>query len=81
MNKCITCGSYAFNLHKDNIDQGSLCDVHYWQGRAHRAEAQRTWVGLKQQDMPSGEDPMFDHEYFIAGMVYADKVLKEKNNV
>jgi hypothetical protein len=40
MNKCIKCGSYAFNLHKDNIDQGSLCDVHYWQGRAHRAEAQ-----------------------------------------
>ena len=41
---------------------------------------QRTWVGLKQQDMPSGEDSMFDHKYFIAGMVYADKVLKEKNN-
>ena len=40
MNKCIKCGSYAFNLHKDNIDQGSLCDVHYWQGRAHRAGAQ-----------------------------------------
>jgi len=40
MNKCIKCGSYAFNLHKDNIDQGGLCDVHYWQGRAHRAEAQ-----------------------------------------
>ena len=40
MNKCIKCGSYAFNLHKDNIDQGSLCDVHYWQGRALRAEAQ-----------------------------------------
>ena len=40
MNKCIKCGSYAFNLHKDNIDQGSLCDVHYWQGKAHRAEAQ-----------------------------------------
>jgi hypothetical protein len=40
---------------------------------------QRTWVGLTQSDMPSGENPMFDHEYFIAGMVYADKVLKEKN--
>ena len=34
------CGSYAFNLYKDDIDQGDLCDVHYWQGRAHRAEAQ-----------------------------------------
>jgi len=40
---------------------------------------QSTWVGLEQSDMPDGEDPMFDHEYFIAGMVYADKVLKEKN--
>jgi hypothetical protein len=35
------CGSYAFNLYKDGIDQGNLCDVHYWQ-----AKAQRTWVGL-----------------------------------
>ena len=39
MNKCIKCGSYAFNLYKEDIDQGGLCDVHYWQGRAHRAEA------------------------------------------
>jgi hypothetical protein len=43
----------------------------------HRAP--RPWVGLEQSDMPDGEDPMFDHKYFIAGMVYADKVLKEKN--
>ena len=34
------CGSYQFNLYKDGIDQGDLCDVHYWQDRAHRAEAQ-----------------------------------------
>jgi len=40
---------------------------------------QRQWVGLTKQDMPSGEDPMFDHQYFIAGMVYAAKVLQEKN--
>lgn len=26
-----TCGSYAFNLQKEGIDQGNLCDVHYWQ--------------------------------------------------
>ena len=53
MNKCIKCGSYAFNLHKDNIDQGSLCDVHYWQGRAHRAEAQpeqEALYGMNQDD-------------------------------
>jgi predicted nucleic acid-binding Zn-ribbon protein len=39
MSKCIKCGSYAFNLYKEDIDQGGLCDVHYWQYRAHRAEA------------------------------------------
>lgn len=39
IDKCIKCGSYAFNLYKEDIDQGGLCDVHYWQYRAHRAEA------------------------------------------
>jgi len=41
--------------------------------------SQRTWIGLEQKDMPDGEDAMFDHPYFTAGMVYADKKLKEKN--
>jgi hypothetical protein len=40
------CGSYAFNLYKDDIDQGDLCDVHYWQ-----AKAQRTWVGLTDKEL------------------------------
>lgn len=40
MKKCIKCGSHAFNLCAEGIDQGGFCDVHYWQGRAHRAEAQ-----------------------------------------
>jgi hypothetical protein len=39
----------------------------------------REWVGLEKSDMPDGENPMFDHEYFIAGMVFASNVLKEKN--
>jgi hypothetical protein len=39
----------------------------------------KEWVGLEKKDMPDGENPMFDHEYFIAGMVFAAKVLKEKN--
>jgi hypothetical protein len=33
------CGSYAFNLHKEQIDQGDRCDHHYWQDRAVKAEA------------------------------------------
>jgi hypothetical protein len=35
MNKrCKKCGSYAFNLHWDDIEQIDLCDRHYWQYRA-----------------------------------------------
>lgn len=106
MKTCIKCGSHAFNLYAEGIDQGDLCDAHYWRDRAHRAEAQpvqertthitwdergvrtvngvpddapRPWVELTEQDMPSGEDPMFDHQYFIGGMVYASNLLKEKN--
>ena len=33
------CGSYVFNLEKDDIDQGDLCDVHYWQDQAQKARA------------------------------------------
>lgn len=33
------CGSYAFNLRRDGIDQGELCDVHYWQNIAERLRA------------------------------------------
>jgi hypothetical protein len=39
----------------------------------------RPWVGLEKSDMPDEENPMFDHEYFIAGMVFASNVLKKKN--
>ena len=42
-------------------------------------EAPRTWVKFEEKDMPKGDNPMFDHEYFIAGMVYAEMILKEKN--
>ena len=34
------CGSYAFNLYKENIEQGDYCDRHYWQERAMEAAAQ-----------------------------------------
>ena len=65
------------------------CEYHRQRAQRWRDEAyklsghplpEREWVGLEKLDMPDGEDPMFDHQYFIAGMVYADKILKEKNN-
>ena len=40
------CGSYQFNLYKDEINQGELCDVHYWQ-----TKAQRQWVGLTPEEV------------------------------
>jgi hypothetical protein len=42
------CGSYQFNLYKDDIDQGDLCDVHYWQ-----TKAQRPWQGLTDEEILS----------------------------
>ena len=33
------CGSYAFNLYTEQIDQGDRCDHHYWQEQAMEAAA------------------------------------------
>ena len=35
---CKLCGSSQFNLHHEGINQKDLCDVHYWQIRALKAE-------------------------------------------
>lgn len=67
------CGSYAFNLYKDDIEQNNLCDVHYWQ-----AKAQRTWVGLDHHDkkkFSSWLDHKTDDEVFSA----IEAKLKELN--
>jgi len=58
---------------------GDACHYKDCVGTKARPVAQRPWQGLTEQDMPSGEDPMFDHQYFCAGMVYAAKVLQGKN--
>ena len=62
------CGSYAFNLHLEGIDQGDLCDVHYWQNKAIAQPApvqdvslidegktaeQRPWIRLTTEDIES----------------------------
>jgi hypothetical protein len=41
------CGSYAFNLYKEQIDQKDRCDVHYWQERAKRAALHEREACLK----------------------------------
>ncbi len=91
MSKCIKCGSYAFNLYKEGIDQGGLCDVHYWQGRAHRAEAlveqpaQRPWVGLTDDEKKNIFLKWYGKHWAYTKQVQAvmDSVeakLKEKNS-
>ena len=37
------------------------------------------WLGLEQSDMPDGDDPMYDHDFFLKGMVWADAILRKKN--
>ena len=65
------CGSYHFNLYKDDIDQGNLCDVHYWQ-----TQPTRPWVGLT-------EDEKFEMAAMQYGwedlLIAAEAKLKEKN--
>lgn len=46
----------------------------------HKKPASKPWVGLEEQDMPDGENPMYDDPRFIAGMIWANNKLREKNN-
>jgi hypothetical protein len=51
--------------------------------RAAIAEAEKqepvAWLGLKPSDMPDGDDPMYDHDFFLKGMAWADAILRKKN--
>lgn len=38
-NRCKVCGSYAFNLHQEGVDQGELCDTHYWENECNERQA------------------------------------------
>jgi len=53
------CGSYAFNLYKEKIEQGDRCDRHYWQDQAMKAAAQEREECAKlcddlDDDLPDG---------------------------
>ena len=37
------------------------------------------WIGLEPSDMPDGDDPMYDHDFFLKGMAWADAILRKKN--
>jgi hypothetical protein len=42
-------------------------------------QAEQHEPGLEPSDMPDGENPMYDHPFFIEGMVWANNKLLEKN--
>ena len=66
------CGSYQFNLYKDEINQGDLCDVHYWQ-----TKAQRPWQGLTDEDKQTA---VWTNGTFGGGALWAEAMLKELNH-
>ena len=70
------CGSYQFNLYKDDIDQGDLCDVHYWQ-----AKAQRPWVGLDEDEIREiyGKDLNYRDGNYVRYAKSVEAQLKERN--
>jgi hypothetical protein len=45
----------------------------------HESEEPVAWLGLEPSDMPDGDDPMYDHDFFLKGMVWADVILRKKN--
>lgn len=71
------CGSHAFNLYKDDIEQGDLCDVHYWQ-----AKAQRTWVGLTEEEISKISQRLgIDHDDSWTDLKQViEAKLKERND-
>jgi hypothetical protein len=66
------CGSYAFSLYKDDIDQGDLCDVHHWENKA-----KRTWVGLTDEEFDELDKKDLSLREFVQAI---DDRLKKKNN-
>ncbi len=79
--KCIKCSSYAVNHHlhgRDGTDP-DLCDVCFW-----RKRAQRTWVGLTNEDKCTVELAQAEVEPdwidgYKSGLKDAEEKLKEKN--
>ena len=45
----------------------------------YTAPPKREWVGLTKEDMPVGDNPMFDTDEFALGAAWAQAKLKEKN--
>ena len=52
----------------------------YLNGTAlYTAPPKREWVDLTQDDMPGGDNPIYDTDEFLFGIAWARAKLKEKN--
>jgi hypothetical protein len=66
--------------HLDMVDHADELTIAYLDGvHTGKRLVKREWVGLEKEDMPDGDNPMYDHDYFIKGMIWADVKLREKN--
>jgi len=54
------CGSAAFNLKSEGIDQGGLCDRHYWQVRWQRAIADKEAMRVELEVLRASRLPSND---------------------
>ena len=70
MNRCEKkgCGSYAFNLHRRSIaiDQGHLCDVHYWQNKAETARRDTLEEAANKHEAVARHIPVDSPRYLFA---------------
>ena len=76
------CGSYQFNLFKYDIDQGDLCDVHYWQDQAQKARADEREACANvcvQQDTTQYPRTIEDEYFSTAVAVCADAIRARGN--
>jgi hypothetical protein len=68
----------SFDLQNFDMKVRTCPDLHHTVP-LYTAPPKREWVGLTKEDMPDGDNPMFDTDEFYAGMVWAEAKLKEKN--
>jgi hypothetical protein len=67
------CGSFAFNLHHESIDQGKTCDKCYWETRALAAEAKLLQGACPAEAQAQAARPRI----IVAGQTY---YLKERED-
>ena len=70
---------FGFPLNRGYYDLWCIAWAKAWDKGFHEGMNKRKWIGLEKADMPDGEDQMYDHPFFTAGMVWAANKLREKN--